>query len=121
MIAKCNFIPEAIMLRDINELGIRRVTLRRNFTEEMQNTEEVNEIHYTYEEVDVLIPERDNMTEFINANFGNLFELGLVQTQEIKAREQNKSSTDKLIKDGLLLTELQMLGQQITAVMLEVI
>ena len=121
MISRCNFIPDAVMIRDISESGIRRVTLRRNFTEEMQNMEDINEVHYTYEEVDVLIPERDNMMDFINANFGNLFELGLVQTEEIKAREQNKSSTNKLIKDGSLTTELQLLGQQITTVMLEVI
>ncbi len=120
MIAKCNFIPDPVFIREISDSGVRRVTLRRNFTEEVNVNEGVEETHYTFEEVDVLVQERDNMTSFVNANFGNLFELGLTQMAASNLQEQNRLATNKLLDDGSLSSELKILGQQITAVMLEV-
>jgi hypothetical protein len=120
MIAKCNFIPDAVYLREISDSGVRRVTLRKNFTEEIHINDGVEETHYSYEEVDVLVQERDNMSAFINANFENLFELGITQMAENNLIEQNKLATSKLLQDGSLSTELQLLGQQITSVMLGV-
>lgn len=121
MIAKCNFIPDAVFIREISDSGVRRVTLRRNFTEEIHVNENAeNETHYTFEEVDVLVQERDNMASFVNANFGNLFELGLTQMAASNLQEQNRLATNKLLDDGSLSSELKILGQQITAVMLEV-
>jgi hypothetical protein len=79
-----------------------------------------NETHYSFEETDVLVPERDGMREFVDRNLGNLFELGIAQTQQNDLAEENRLATDKYIRDGSLPAELKMLGQQITALMLEV-
>lgn len=79
MKVESNLIPDAIWLRDIDENGTRRITLRRNFTEETGIGEEPRIV---FDEVDVVIKEQENMMEFITKNFGNLFELGLQQVAE---------------------------------------
>jgi hypothetical protein len=120
VIARCSFIPESIWLRDITESGLRRVTLRRNFTEETNISEQGEETYYAFEEVDVFVSERENMEEFITQNFGNLFYLGLSQTEQAEIEKQNQSETENLIRQGTLANELKILGQQITSIMLEV-
>jgi hypothetical protein len=99
---------------------MRKITLRRNFTEETVVHEDGEETQIVFEEADVLVCERNNMADFVASNYGNLFELGLMQMEQKAILEQNESATKKLITEGNLVNELQMLGQQITNVMLEV-
>jgi hypothetical protein len=119
MISQCNFIPETIWVRGI-ENGIRHITLRRNFTEETVIHEEIEEIMYIFEETDVFIPDRENINDFITQNFGNLFELGLQQMVEKSEKEVKVAKTKQIIQEGTLIDDVQLLGQQITNLMLGV-
>jgi len=120
MLSRSNRIQDSIWLRELQENNMRRVTLRRNFTEETSIQDGVEETQFVFEEANVLIYERDNMQNFIETNFGNLFDLGLIQMQEKDIQKQNESDTKKLLNDGKLANELQVLGQQITNIMLGV-
>lgn len=119
MISYCNFIPEAVWIRE-TENGIRHITLRRNFTEELKAFGEIEEKHYRYEETDVYIPDRENLQEFTVENFGNLFDLGLQQTEEEVERNYKLNRTKQMINEGSIVDDLQSLGQQITNIMLGV-
>lgn len=120
MIAYCNFIPDAIWIRGLQENGDRHITLRRNFTEEITTREGKEEKQFMFEETDVFIPERDNIAEFINSNFGNLFKLGLQQTQTKTESDSKIQKTKQIINNGQVVDDLHTLGQQITAIMLGV-
>lgn len=116
MIAQCNYIPDAIWVRE-TENGLTKITLRRNFTEEM-NVE--GDKYYTFEEVDIVIPYREDIVAFIEENFGNLFDLGLQQTEDSLQHESKILHTQQLIQTGKLAENMQLIGQQITNILLEV-
>lgn len=120
MIAQCSYIPEAIWIREITN-GIRHITLRRNFTEEIETREGIDEKTYTFEETDVYIPDRENIEQFTNENFGNLFDLGLQQNDERAINDIKLQETERLIKTGQLVDDIQLIGQQLTDIMLEVL
>ena len=119
MISQCSFIPDTIWLRGI-ENGVRHVTLRRNITEETVIHEDQEETIYQFEETDVYIPEREGMEGFITQNFGNLFELGLQQTEEKAKKEAKKVKAKQMVQEGTVVDDIQLLGQQITDLMLGV-
>lgn len=121
MIAKSKHILDSIWLREIDDKNVRHVTLRRNFTEEINVVDGKEDISFTYEEVDVFVCERDNMIQYLQNNFGNLFELGLTQMEEKNVVEKNLEITKNLLDKGEIVNELQMMGKQITEIMLEVI
>ena len=113
MISYCNFIPESIWVRGVDN-GIRHITLRRNFSEEIAIHGDLEEKQYMFEETDVYIPDRENLLEFINSNFGNLFDLGLQQTEENKIKREKIQKTKQIIESGQIIDDVQILGQQIT-------
>lgn len=113
-------IPQAIMLREIDNKGIRRVTLRKNFSEETDFTDGQENTYFGYDETDVFIVERNNIMEFITNNFANLFELGLRQSNELVEMYDNENALKRLLEEGRLVGELKLMGQQITEIMLEV-
>jgi len=119
MIAYCNFIPDAVWIREL-ENGIRRITLRRNFTEEIIIKQGENEKQFRFEETDAYIPERDNIQEFITNNFGNLFDLGLIQVEEKEINEIKIRKANEIVNNGVLIDDLQDIGKQITNLMLGV-
>jgi len=119
MISQCSFMPDTVWLREV-ENGVRHVTLRRNFTEEIILHEELEEKQYTFEEVDVFIPDRENIQEFITQNFGNLFDLGLQQMAEKSEREAKIAKAKQIIQEGTIVDDLQLLGQQLTDIILGV-
>jgi hypothetical protein len=114
-------VPNAIMLRDVDDVGIRRLTLRKDFQEEIVSVDGQNVTMYTYDETDVWIVERPNIVDYVNANFTNLFELGLRQTNEKTEIESNEGQLQYLLQQGRLVGELKAIGQQITEIMLEVL
>lgn len=82
--AQSTIKPNPIWLRELDEKGNRKVTLRRNVSKETVNHEGIEDEIFEYDEVDVSIIERDNMQQFIEDNFGNLFDLGLEQNANIE-------------------------------------
>jgi hypothetical protein len=120
MISECSFIPESIWVRESSN-GIRHITLRRNVTEEIKISEGIEEKVYTFEETDVHIVDRDKLEDFVNENFGNLFDLGLQQTEEKTIKEEKIQKTKQGIETGQITDDIQILGQQITNLMLEVL
>lgn len=119
MISQCNFMPDAIWLREL-ENEIRHITLRRNFTENVVIHEDLEETQYTFEETDVFIPNRENIHEFVTQNFGNLFDLGLQQMTENVKKEAKISQAKQMVQEGTVVDDIQLLGQQITNLMLGV-
>lgn len=119
MKAQCNYIPDSIWIKEV-ENGIRHVTLRRNFSEEINIRYGENEKVYEYDESDVFIPERENIEQFINENFANLFELGLQQMEENASFEEKTNYTKNIIETGNLYDCIKIMGQQITNILLEV-
>ena len=86
MIAYCNYIPDAIWVRDVVN-GVRRVTLRRNFVEEAShNQDDISEVQYKFEQIDVFIVDRPSLEDYVLANFDELF---MSRLEEYK---QNKES-----------------------------
>ena len=118
MISRSNSVQDAIWLRNLNDSNMRRVTLRRNFTEETTMRDGIEDTQIVFEEVDVLIHERDNMISFIESNFGNIFDLGLMQMEENEIKTKNINETKAMIANGNISSEIKLLGQQITDVML---
>ena len=119
MIVHCSYIPDAVWIREV-ENGTRRITLRRNFTEEIMIREDGEEKQFRFEETDVFTPDRDNIIEFIDENFGNLFDLGLQQTNDNATKDAKVMQAKQMVQDGSVVDNLQLLGQQITNVMLGV-
>jgi hypothetical protein len=119
MIAQCNFIPKSVWIREVKN-GIRHITLRRNFAEETVFGECGERDIYTFETTDVYIPDRDNIEQFITENFGNLFDLGLQQTEEKNTKDKKVQKAKEVIESGQIIEDMQTLGQQITNIMLEV-
>lgn len=119
MISQCSFSPDAIWVREV-ENGIRHITLRKNITQETITHEDTQEIIYQFEETELFIPDRENLTDFINENFGNLFDLGLQQTTDNATKDAKIMQAKQMIQDGSVVDNLQLLGQQITNIMLGV-
>ena len=119
MIAYCNFIPDAAWVRETSN-GLRHITLRRNFTEETVIRQEGTETQFRFEETDVFIPDRENLNEFVAENFGNLFDLGIQQTSENGEKETKIQRAKQIVQDGTVVDDLQLLGQQITDIMMGV-
>ena len=113
-------VLEAFTLRSVDGVGVRRVTLRKNFQEETNNNEGVERTIYTFDETDVYIVDRSNLVDYVTANFTNLFELGLRQCNDMLENQDNENQLQYLLKEGRLVGELKTLGQQITEIMLEV-
>lgn len=120
MIAYCNYIPDAIWVRD-EENGVRRITLRKDFLEkDNTNPDGTTEKQYQFEETDVLIPDRDNLLDYVNANFNELFAQGLQQVVNTLALNTKIQTTQQMVNTGALVDNLQSIGQQITNLMLGV-
>lgn len=120
MMSKCNFIPDSVWIREC-ENGIRKITLRRNFTEEVIIHDGIQEKGYTFEETNVYVADRENIQEFVNENFGNLFDLGLQQTEQSAIIAEKIEKTRQAIQTGQIVEDMQTLGQQITNIMLGVV
>ena len=120
MIAYCNYIPDAIWVREAVN-GVRRITLRKNFIEkDTTNMDGSTEKQYQFDETDVCITDRDNLQDFVNNNFDNLFLSGLQQVANNAASETKIQATQQMVVTGKLVDDLQLLGQQITNIMLGV-
>jgi len=119
MIGYCNFIPDAIWVRE-TENGTRRITLRRNFTEETIIHQEADETQFRFDETDVFIPDRDNIQDFIANNFGNLFDLGIMQIDEKQTNDTKIQTAQQIVQTGTIVDDLQAMGQKITDLMLGV-
>ena len=117
MTGYCNFIPDAIWVREV-ENGMRRITLRRNVTEEIVLHQGVEETHFRFEETDVLIPDRDNIQDFIANNFGNLFGLGIMQIDKKQTNDTKIQTAQQIVQTGTIVDDLQAIGQKITDLML---
>ena len=119
MTSQCNFSPEPVWIREVVN-GIRHVTLRQNIIQQTVTQGEVRETVYQFEETDVFIPDRDNIPDYVSANFDSLFTLGLQQVSDNETQDAKIQQTVQMIQEGTLVDTLQTIGQQITNVMLGV-
>jgi len=103
MISYCNYIPDVNWVREA-ENGIRHVTLRRNIVEQdVKNIDGTTEKRYQFEETDIYIPDRDNLVDYVNANFNQLFMSNLPSYQKAKI-EQINTMCNKTICAGFKAT-----------------
>ena len=70
--------PDLIWIKTINN-GLATVRLRKNITE---TTDEEGNTIYEYDEVEVRLANRDNLTQYIENNFDAIFEQGLINEQK---------------------------------------
>lgn len=124
MISHCNFIPEEIWIREL-ENGIRHITLRRNFIEKTVNNNNIEETQYKFEEIDIYIADRDNIEKYVNDNFDLFFDKDLEVVKQKKIKEldsictqiiyggfySNANGTNKLY-DFELENQINMMGLQ---------
>ena len=92
MIAYCNFIPDAVWVREA-ENGLSHITLRRNFVEveKISNMDGTTgtEKQYQFEERDICIPDRPNLADYVSANFDQLFMSNLSEYKQDKIQQLN--------------------------------
>ncbi len=120
MKSQSNTIQSPIWIREL-ENGTRHLTLRKNFTEKViTNLESEEETQYEFDETDVYITDRENIEDYINDNFDTLFDQGITQVEVIATENKRISETNKLVQSGQLYDSIQLIGQQITNIMLEV-
>ena len=119
MNSQCSFSPEPLWIREVSN-GMRRVTLRRNITQQTVTQDEGQETVYNFEETDVFIPDRESVQDYVTANFDALFTLGLQQVSDNDAQDAKIQQATQMVKDGSVVDALQTIGQQITNVMLGV-
>ena len=119
MTSQCGFSPDVVWIRE-EANGIRHITLRRNIVQQTVTQDGIQETVYTFEETDVFIPDRDNIQDYVNANFDSLFTLGLQQVADNETQDAKYQQTVQMIQEGTLADTLQTMGQQITNIMLGV-
>lgn len=120
MRTQCNYVPDTIWVRDI-ENNLRRITIRKNIEEDLIAHEDDNETMYSFDEVDVLIPDRYDIEQFANDNIDQLFELGIQQNAELNIYNKKLQETEHLIRTGQLVDDMKLIGQQLTNILLEVL
>ena len=87
--------PDNIWIRK-TETGIACLRLRDNI-EEITRDEDGNiETLYQYDEIEVEIANRPNLTDYVNANFNDLFNLGIEQQEQRKNQLTDKERIDEL-------------------------
>jgi hypothetical protein len=117
MIAYCNYIPDAIWVREV-ENGVRRVTLRKNFIEkDTANMDGSTEKQYQYDETDICIPDRDNIEDYVNANLDALFTQGIQQTVDNQISDTNKQKAKLLVDSGQISVDLDSLQSQVLTIL----
>ena len=116
MKSQSNIIQPTIWVRELKN-GIRHITLRKNFNQiTIQNNNSINndtndittETQYEYDETDIYISDRDNIEDYINANFDILFNKSLDNFKDNRIKELSElcntsilSGFDSKAKDGV--------------------
>lgn len=73
-----------------SHLGNVHLILRKNITElvtEVEGDEEDIQVIFNYDEVEVVISNRENLTEYVLDNFDSLYDLGVEQEKKKKNEE----------------------------------
>ncbi len=103
MIAYCSYSPDPIWVRETVNSTVR-VTLRRNIVEkDVSNPDGTTEKQYQFEEIDIQIPDRDNLTDYVSANFDQLFMSNLLSCKQDKI-QQIKNTCNNTIYAGFKAT-----------------
>lgn len=100
MKSQCNYIPEKIWVREV-ENEIRHITLRDNFEEKTIVRDGENEVNYEFDEVNVYIVNRDNIESYVSDNFELLFEQGTLQ----EGKPEEPSLKDRIEQLEILMQE----------------
>lgn len=105
MIVQGSASPQKIWTRYIDENNNVVIRLTRNIIEKNVTDEITNDVRkeYEYEEVEISISNRDNLEEYINANFDAIFEKGLSDLILQKQIEEKDKQIEELIKNYKLL------------------
>lgn len=94
-----------------SHLGNVHLILRKNITElvtEVEGDEEDIQVIFNYDEVEVIISSRENLTEYVLDNFDSLYDLGVEQekkNEEIDEVTRLKQELDlvKTVLDDIIL------------------
>ena len=88
--AESKIYPDSIWLRK-TETGKAYLRLRDNIEEVERETEdEEKETIYEYDEVEVVVANRQNLMDYVENNFSDLFELGKEQMAKVEKTSEEK-------------------------------
>ena len=100
MKSQSNVQPETIWVRYIDENNNVVVRLRDNIISTIQEDES---ILYQYDEIEIEVPNRDNLIEYLNNNINVYFNKYLEDLKTDKINELNNKCSDEIEK-GMLCT-----------------
>ena len=92
MIVQGSASPQNIWIRYVDENNNAVIRLTKNVVikditdETTQDTRQ----EYEYEEIEISVPNRDNLEQYIETNFNLFFERDLEETKENKIKELDK-------------------------------